>query len=109
MKRVLFVITLGLHWPAFAALAPIYQNPWDLAVMVEFVKQRPLVMESLRSIDFENKAVHYGRDGKDCKAQFGRKPAPPGPPTAGPVTALEFVSSNCPIGERRIPPAGQGK
>lgn len=86
---LLLSLTCG---PALAALAPIYQNPKDLGVMVAFVHEHPQVMQSLRAIDLERKLVHFG-DG--CTVQFGRVAAPAIP---GPAPALEFKSASCPIG-----------
>ncbi len=88
-STLLLALTCG---PTLAALAPLYQNPKDLAVMLAFVQQHPQVMQSLRSIDLENQVVHFG-DG--CKAQFGRAAAPAMP---GPAPALVFKSASCPVG-----------
>ena len=79
---------------AFAALAPVHQNPRDLAVLVEFAQQHRTVMESLRSIDLQHKAVHFGQD---CVARFGRVA---GPPIPGATPALQFMSATCPVGPR---------
>ena len=77
---------------ALAALPPVHQNPKDLAVMVSFVQRHPLVMQSLRIIDLEKKVVLFGGN---CEARFDRVSAPLMP---GPAPALEYKSSNCPIG-----------
>lgn len=79
---------------ASAALAPQYQNPKDLDVMIAFIKQHPKVMSSLISIDLRLRTVRYS---EDCVAKFVRaqKPTPPG--FAGPAAPLEYSASNCPI------------
>lgn len=77
-----------------AALPPQYQNAKDLDVMVTFVHQRPRVMSSLRSIDFQSYTIHFG---KDCQAVFGRASTPKPPGWAGPADPLEFKSSTCPV------------
>ncbi len=92
LKHGAFLATALLPCPGSAALAPVYQNPKDLSVMVAFVLKHPTVVQTLRSIDFEQKTVHFGQD---CVARFGRAQAPPMP---GPAPLLEFKSSNCPVG-----------
>lgn len=90
----LLLFGAALTSSASAALAPQYQNPKDLDVLIAFIKQHPKVMSSLISIDFRLKTVTYS---EDCVAKFARaqKPTPPG--WVGPAAPLEFSSSNCPI------------
>lgn len=85
---------------ASAALAPVYQNPKDVAVMVAFAQAHPVVMQSLRSIDLEHRVIHFG---KDCVARFARVAASPMP---GPAPALAFASSNCPVDREEAPSGG---
>ena len=89
----LLLLGAALTSSASAALAPQYQNPKDMDVMIAFIKQHPKVMSSLISIDFRLKTVTYG---EDCVAKFARaqKPTPPG--WVGPAAPLEFSSSTCP-------------
>lgn len=86
------IVAAFVPLPALAALAPVHQNPKDLNVMVAFVLKHPDVVQSLRSIDFQSRTVHYGQG---CIARFGRVAAPSVP---GPAPALEFKSSTCPLG-----------
>jgi hypothetical protein len=95
LKRPTLLIFALLPCVATAALAPVHQNPKDLSVMVAFVLSHTAVVQSLRTIDFENRTVHFG---KDCVAKFGRTEAPTRP---GPAAPLEFKSSNCPVGQAK--------
>lgn len=90
------VATWALAGAAQAALAPQYQNPKDLAVMVDFVHAHPQVMAQLRSIDLEHFTVHYGWD-KECRAVFGREKQEHPPGWVGPQAPLVFISATCPV------------
>ena len=97
MKKIILVlIVLFIALPAQAALAPEYQNPKDLEVMVRFVKEHPRVLSSLQSIDFENHTVNFA---PYCKAKFGRKKIFRPSGWAGPAAPLEFKESNCDVNE----------
>lgn len=89
---LLLTILAAMTGCAVAALPPVHQNPKDLAVMVSFVQRHPVMMQSLRIIDLEKKIVLFGGN---CEARFGRVSAPLMP---GPAPALEYKSSNCPVG-----------
>jgi hypothetical protein len=87
----LFVLLLVLT-QAYAALPPQYQNAKDLDVMIEFVKQHPSVISSLKQIDLRQSTVYFG---EDCEAVFGRKLVIRMPGWVGPAAPLEFKRSNC--------------
>lgn len=76
-----------------AALPPDYQNMRDIDVMVSFVKERPRVLATLKSIDFNNRIVHFGND---CQIKFGRKPMRRPLSTDAPEP-LEFSNSTCDV------------
>lgn len=86
--------TLLCATAAEAALPPQYQNAKDLDVMVAYVRQKPRVMSSLRSLDLQAKIVYFD---KDCQIVFGRASTPKPPGWAGPADPLEFKSSTCPV------------
>lgn len=88
----LALLALASPLAALAALAPVHQNPKDLAVLVGFAHQHPQVMARLRAIDLEHLQVRFG---EDCVAQFARAPAPQQP---GPASPLAFKDANCPVG-----------
>jgi hypothetical protein len=102
--KLLLVGLIGIAYslPCNAALPPVYQNALDLEVMVQFLQQHPVVLESLRMIDLQNKLIHFG---KDCVARFDHvwpKSADRTPP--GPWPPLQFLDANCPIGpEKKFP------
>jgi len=91
--RFVLYATVACACQASAALPPVYQNAKDLDVMVAFVQQHRVVMESLRTIDLQNKTVHFGAD---CTARFDR--APRASPRPGPAAALEFRDATCAVG-----------
>ena len=95
-KIILALIVLVIALPAQAALAPEYQNPKDLEVMVRFIKGHPRVLSSLQSIDFENYTVNFA---PHCKAEFGRKNIFRLWGRPGPAPPLEFKESNCDVNE----------
>jgi hypothetical protein len=95
LKRPTLLLVALLPCVAIAALAPVHQNPKDLSAMVAFVLSHAAVIQSLRTIDFENRTVHFG---KDCVAKFGRAEGAIRP---GPAAPLEFKSSNCPVGQTK--------
>jgi len=88
-KLLLFVSTSSL-----AALPPQYQNEKDLNVMVNFIKEHPKVISSLRKIDFRAKIIYFD---DACEAIFGRKHKPKPEGWVGPADPLEFKKSNCEI------------
>ena len=92
MLKLVIVCLSSLPLLADAALAPEHQNPKDLAVMIAFAQKHMVVMRGLRSINLETSTVHFG---DNCIAQFGRVTESTIP---GPAPALEFKSSNCPVG-----------
>ena len=91
-RSLLFLFTFLCVIPAWAALAPQYQNAKDLDVMVAFVKQHPEVASRLKRIDLDNYSVYYG---DDCRAEFGRKRVIRMPGWVGPAAPLEFKRSSC--------------
>ena len=93
MRSTAVVLAIALSPVAgFAALPPVYQNDKDLTVLVDFVRSHPLVLESLRSIDLQQRLVRYN---VNCVARFNRPPNQQAMP--GPASALRYVGSNCPI------------
>lgn len=94
--RILPVLMSTLLFAAAsdAALPPQYQNAKDLDAMVAYVKQRPRVMSSLKSLDLQNYTVQFGNN---CQIVFGRASTPKPPGWAGPADPLEFKSSTCPV------------
>jgi hypothetical protein len=84
----LIIPSMALH----AALAPQYQNAKDLDFIVSYIKQHVAVSATLRLIDMQNHAVHFGAQ---CVVQFQRGEARSNAP--GPAPSLEFKSANCPV------------
>ena len=93
-KIILALIVLCIAFPVHAALAPEYQNPKDLEVMVRFIKEHPRVLSSLQSIDFKNYTVNFA---PYCKAEFGRKEIFRPSGWVGSAAPLEFKESNCDV------------
>lgn len=93
---------LVFYGSAQAALAPIHQNPKDLAVMIAFVQQHPAVMQSLKSIHLDTFSVRFGNE---CVARFGRVSASTIP---GPAPQLEYKSSNCALSNAQLLPNPAG-
>ena len=89
IKLLLIVSTTSL-----AALPPEYQNEKDLNVMVNFVKDHPKIISTLKKIDFKSKVIYFA---DDCRAVFGRKHKPKPKGWVGPADPLEFKKSNCEI------------
>jgi hypothetical protein len=93
MRAVLAALAMAISpLSAPAALSPVFQNERDLNVMVDFVRSHPFVLESLRSVDLEQRVIRYG---DACKAQFDRPRSTITMPGASP--SLQFIGSNCPI------------
>jgi len=82
---------------AHAAIAPRHVSMQDLQVMVDFVGQYQKLAETLDSIDFKNKTIHF--DGQ-CTAVFKRKDNSIFN-FKGPVPPLEFKRSNCALEHER--------
>ena len=95
--RVAFLSLAAMPFVTWSASPPADQDSRDLAVMVRFVDQHPTVRRSLRSIDFEAKAVYFAGD---CIARFGLANASPRPGRT-PSFDIEFKSSTCPVGDQR--------
>ena len=93
MRAVLAALGMAIFpLSASAALPPVYQNERDLDVMIKFVRSHPFVLESLRSVDVEQRVIRYG---DSCKARFERPRTAITMPGAAP--SLRFVDSNCPL------------
>lgn len=90
--RILSLCLLLVSQITYAALPPRYQNAKDLDVMVGFVKEHPLILSSLKSIDFEYHTIHYGNG---CTAIFGREQIQKPQGWVGPADPLEFKKSTC--------------
>lgn len=92
MKLLLtFVILLNTSL-SLAALPPKYQNDKDLNVIVNFIKQHPKIIASLKTIDFGSKTIHFD---ENCIVNFGRKNIKRADGWVGPAAGLEFKKSNC--------------
>jgi hypothetical protein len=91
-KSIPIVMIFLAALPAHAVLAPQQQNLKDLEVMVSFIRSFPKVASSLKSIDFENYTIHFG---KNCRAVFGREVITRPAGWAGPQGPLEFKESTC--------------
>ncbi len=82
---------------ASAALAPWVQANQDFHSIVDFIHQHPKVMNTLRTIDFQQKTVTFGPPGENCLAEFGREPWDHPPGFVGPAKPLQLRASNCPV------------
>lgn len=92
--RIVFVAMLVLTMDAGAALEPRYQNMKDLDVMIHFIKQHPVVLSRLKSIDFQAFTIRFGNH---CEVTFTRESIPRPPGWSGPADSLRFKHASCPV------------
>ncbi|MEJ2611671.1 MAG: hypothetical protein P8179_16730 [Candidatus Thiodiazotropha sp.] len=95
MKRIVFLIILStLIEISEAALPPDYRNELDLDVMVQYIKDHPVVAEGLKWISLKNHTIYFN---DCCKVIFGRQETNLPDDYVGPVPPLEFKNTTCPV------------
>ncbi len=90
----LIALALLVAAPAWAALPPQAQNLRDLDTMVRWLQHHPHAANTVQRIDLQRHTIEYG---DHCVVIFKRDAPPSTPGWVGPVGALRFERSNCPI------------
>ncbi len=69
INKLLLAVLFFTSLPVLAVLPPRYHNANDLDAMISYIKSNTKIIETLRSIDFQLRAIHYGNN---CTVTFRR-------------------------------------
>jgi hypothetical protein len=95
MKRIVFSLIFSIFIGiSEAALPPQYQNQRDLNVMVEYIREHPIVASVLKQISLKNFTIYFD---DSCEVIFGRQEIDRPYLMPGPLAPLEFKRATCPV------------